>query len=135
MLTVTRLSVHYGAIRALDAASIRIEPGEFVALLGPNGAGKTSLISGIAGLVRAEGQIRFQDQEISALPTEDRVRRGLSMTPEGRHVFANLTVAENLRLGAAVRRDRDGVARDLEKYLGLFPILLRRKRKTDVSFV
>jgi len=129
MLSVNRLSVHYGAIRALDAASIRIERGEFVALLGPNGAGKTSLISGIAGLVRAEGQIRFQDREISALPTEDRVRRGLSMTPEGRHVFANLTVAENLRLGAAVRRDRDGVAQDLEKYLGLFPILRERNRQ------
>ncbi|WP_119390038.1 ABC transporter ATP-binding protein [Taklimakanibacter lacteus] len=129
MLSVNRLSVHYGPIRALDAASIRIGRGEFVALLGPNGAGKTSLISGIAGLVRAQGRVLFEDREIGALPTEDRVRRGLTMTPEGRHVFANLTVAENLRLGAAIRRDREGVAQDIEKYLGLFPILRERNHQ------
>jgi branched-chain amino acid transport system ATP-binding protein len=129
MLSVDRLSVHYGAIRALHAASIRIERGEFVALLGPNGAGKTSLISGIAGLVRAQGEIRFRDKDITGLPTEDRIRLGLSLTPEGRHVFANLTVAENLRLGAAIRRDRDGVAQDLEKYLKLFPILRERNHQ------
>jgi branched-chain amino acid transport system ATP-binding protein len=129
MLSVNRLSVRYGAIRALHDASIRIEQGELVALLGPNGAGKTSLISAIAGLVAAEGQVLFQDQEINRLPTEDRVRRGLAMTPEGRHVFANLTVAENLRLGAATRRDREGVGSDLEKYLGLFPILRERNKQ------
>jgi branched-chain amino acid transport system ATP-binding protein len=129
MLSVDRLSVHYGAIRALHAASLRIERGEFIALLGPNGAGKTSLISGIAGLVRAQGEIRFRDKDITSLPTEDRIRLGLSLTPEGRHVFANLTVAENLRLGAAIRRDRDGVAQDLEKYLTLFPILRERNHQ------
>jgi branched-chain amino acid transport system ATP-binding protein len=129
MLSVDRLSVHYGAIRALHAASLRIERGEFIALLGPNGAGKTSLIAGIAGLVRAAGEIRFRDKDITSLPTEDRIRLGLSLTPEGRHVFANLTVAENLRLGAAIRRDRDGVAQDLEKYLKLFPILRERNRQ------
>jgi len=126
MLSVDRLSVRYGAIRALHGASIRVERGELVALLGPNGAGKTSLISGIAGLVSTDGSIRFKDEEIINLPTEDRIRRGLSMTPEGRHVFANLTVADNLRLGAAIRKDADGVAADLEKYLGLFPILRAR---------
>ncbi len=126
MLSVDRLSVRYGAVRALQDASIRVGRGELVALLGPNGAGKTSLISGIAGLVASAGSIRFDDQDITALPTEDRVRRGLSMTPEGRHVFANLTVAENLRLGAAIRADRGGVAEDFEKYLTLFPILRDR---------
>ncbi|MBL8894606.1 MAG: ABC transporter ATP-binding protein [Rhizobiales bacterium] len=129
MLSVDRLSVRYGAIRALHGASIRVERGELVALLGPNGAGKTSLISGIAGLVSTEGSIRFKDEEIIQLPTEDRIRRGLSMTPEGRHVFANLTVADNLRLGAAIRKDADGVAADLEKYLGLFPILRARNHQ------
>jgi len=126
MLSVDRLSVRYGAVRALQDASIRVARGELVALLGPNGAGKTSLISGIAGLVASAGSVRFNDREIVALPTEDRIRLGLSMTPEGRHVFANLTVAENLRLGAAIRRDRDGVAADLDKYLTLFPILRDR---------
>ncbi|MFO0992842.1 MAG: ABC transporter ATP-binding protein [Hyphomicrobiales bacterium] len=129
MLSVDRLSVRYGAIRALHGASIRVEQGELVALLGPNGAGKTSLISGIAGLVSTEGSIRFKDEDIIQLPTEDRIRRGLSMTPEGRHVFANLTVADNLRLGAAIRKDADGVAADLEKYLGLFPILRARNHQ------
>ena len=129
MLSVDRLSVRYGAIRALHGASIRVERGELVALLGPNGAGKTSLISGVAGLVSTEGSIRFKDEEIIRIPTEDRVRRGLSMTPEGRHVFANLTVADNLRLGAATRKDADGVAADLEKYLGLFPILRARNHQ------
>jgi branched-chain amino acid transport system ATP-binding protein len=126
MLSVEGLSVRYGAIRALHGASIRVGAGEFVALLGPNGAGKTSLISGIAGLVAAEGSVVFKEKQILRLPTEDRIRRGLSMTPEGRHVFANLTVAENLRLGAAIRTDRAAVAADLEKYLALFPILKAR---------
>ena len=126
MLSVDRLSVRYGAVRALQDASIHVGRGELVALLGPNGAGKTSLISGIAGLVASAGSIKFNDQDITSLPTEDRVRRGLSMTPEGRHVFANLTVAENLRLGAAIRSDRGGVAEDFEKYLALFPILRDR---------
>ena len=126
MLSVERLSVRYGPVRALHDASIRVAPGELVALLGPNGAGKTSLISGIAGLVPAEGSVRFQGRELTRLPAEDRVRRGLTVTPEGRHVFANLTVAENLRLGAAIRRDRAAAAADLEKYLGLFPILKER---------
>jgi branched-chain amino acid transport system ATP-binding protein len=129
MLSVKRLSVHYGAIRALHDASISVERGELVALLGPNGAGKTSLISGIAGLVRSVGEVVFAGREIHRLSTEDRVRCGLSVTPEGRHVFANLTVAENLRLGAATRRDRDGVGQDIEKYLGLFPVLRERSKQ------
>jgi branched-chain amino acid transport system ATP-binding protein len=126
MLSVDRLSVRYGAIHAIQEASIRVEAGELVALLGPNGAGKTSLISGIAGLVAANGSVRFQSRELRNLAPEDRVRAGVSMTPEGRHVFANLTVGENLRLGAAIRRDRSEVAADFEKYLDLFPILRER---------
>ncbi len=126
MLSVDRLSVRYGAVRALQDASIHVGRGELVALLGPNGAGKTSLISGIAGLVASAGAIRFNDRDVTSLPTEERVRLGLSMTPEGRHVFANLTVAENLHLGAAIRTDRAGVAEDFDKYLTLFPILRDR---------
>jgi branched-chain amino acid transport system ATP-binding protein len=126
MLSVERLSVRYGAVRALQDASLKVGKGELVALLGPNGAGKTSLISGIAGLVKAEGRVFFEGEDLSRLAIEDRILRGLGLTPEGRHVFANLTVAENLRLGSATRRDRREVAADLEKYLDLFPILGRR---------
>jgi branched-chain amino acid transport system ATP-binding protein len=126
MLSVERLSVRYGAVRALQEASLDVAKGELVALLGPNGAGKTSLISGIAGLVPARGRILFEGRELSRLSIEDRVQRGLGLTPEGRHVFTNLTVAENLRLGSATRRDRRAVAADLEKFLDLFAILRRR---------
>ena len=126
MLSVERLSVRYGAVRALQEASLDVAKGELVALLGPNGAGKTSLISGIAGLVPARGRILFEGRELGRLSIEDRVARGLGLTPEGRHVFTNLTVAENLRLGSATRRDRRAVASDLEKFLDLFAILRQR---------
>ena len=111
MLEVDNVSVNYGAVRAVHSVSLSVDEGEIVTLLGPNGAGKTSMLSAIIGLVPvAEGTVSFEGQNINRLDTESRVARGITVTPEGRHVFANLTVEENLILGAAIRRDADGVA-------------------------
>ena len=134
MLEVDNVSVNYGAVRAVHSISLSVNEGEIVTLLGPNGAGKTSMLSAIIGLVPvAEGTVSFQGQNINRLDTESRVARGITVTPEGRHVFANLTVEENLILGAAIRRDADGVARDLETYLDMFPILRERFKQSGGS--
>jgi branched-chain amino acid transport system ATP-binding protein len=134
MLEVDTISVNYGPVQAVHSVSLTVKEGEIVALLGPNGAGKTSMLSAIIGLVPvAEGTINFQGQNINRLDTESRVERGLSVTPEGRHIFANLTVEENLILGAASRRDRDGIARDRETYLDMFPILRERYTQSGGS--
>ena len=134
MLEVDSVSVNYGAVRAVHSVSLSVNEGEIVTLLGPNGAGKTSMLSAIIGLVPvAEGTVSFQGQNIDRLDTESRVARGITVTPEGRHVFANLTVEENLILGAAIRRDADGVARDLETYLDMFPILRERFKQSGGS--
>ncbi|MDD9991112.1 MAG: ABC transporter ATP-binding protein [Rhodospirillales bacterium] len=134
MLEVDNVSVNYGAVRAVHSVSLSVDEGEIVTLLGPNGAGKTSMLSAIIGLVPvAEGTVTFEGQNINRLDTESRVARGITVTPEGRHVFANLTVEENLILGAAIRRDADGVARDLETYLDMFPILRERFKQSGGS--
>ena len=127
MLLVENLSVSYGAIRAVRDVSLRVEEGEIVALLGPNGAGKTSLISAVIGLVPvAAGKVMLGGVDITRKKPEDVVRLGVSLTPEGRHIFADLTVGENLRLGAAVRKDKDAVKQDLAELLEMFPILRER---------
>lgn len=127
MLTADNISVSYGPIRAVRDVSLAIGKGEIVTLLGPNGAGKSSLISALVGLVPGStGSVRFQGQDVSGLSTEALVRRGMTVTPEGRRIFPDLTVGENLRLGAATRRDRDGITEDTEKYLEMFPILRKR---------
>lgn len=127
MLTVENLSVRYGAVAAVRELSLSIDPGQLVALLGPNGAGKSSTINALTGLVAPmAGRIVFDGKDISRTRTEDRIRRGLTSTPEGRHIFANLTVGENLRLGAATRRDPKGVRADIDRFLALFPVLSER---------
>lgn len=127
LLDVKSLVVRYGAIMAVREVDLEIEEGEIVALLGSNGAGKTSLISAIAGIVpTAGGDTSFNGVNITGLAVENIVRRGISVTPEGRRVFADLTVIENLTLGAAVRKDHDGIAQDIEKMLEMFPILRER---------
>ena len=126
MLDVDKLYVHYGSVNAVRGVSFSIAPGETVALLGANGVGKTSIISAIVGLVTATGTINFDGKMISSLQTEDRVRMGMTVVPEGRHVFATLTVGENLALGAAIRRDKKEIKADLDRYLGLFPRLKER---------
>jgi branched-chain amino acid transport system ATP-binding protein len=119
--------VSYGPIKAVRGVSLEVKGGEIVALLGPNGAGKTSLVSSVVGLApTSAGKIRLDGADITGEPTERIVTRGITLTPEGRRVFADLTVGENLQLGAACRKDRDGVAEDLETYLELFPILRKR---------
>ncbi len=127
MLEISNVNVSYGPIKAVRDVSLEVEEGEIAALLGPNGAGKTSLISSAVGLTPvASGRIFFEGQEITRVPTETIVANGMTLTPEGRRVFGDLTVGENLRLGAACRKDADGVAADLEKYLTLFPVLRDR---------
>jgi branched-chain amino acid transport system ATP-binding protein len=124
LLEVRRLTARYGPITAVREASLDVNEGEIVALLGANGAGKTTTLAAISGLVPRTGEIRLAGEEISKLRPEQIVRRGLSLTPEGRRIFAGLTVAENLALGGAVRRD--GASERRERLLELFPVLGRR---------
>jgi len=128
MLSLQNISVNYGPIQAVRNASIEVNTGEVVALLGPNGAGKSSLLKAVMGLNPISGgQIFFDNRLISNLATEKIVRCGLTLTPEGRQVFAGLTVYENLRLGAAARKDRKGVDDTRSMIFKLFPILSERR--------
>ena len=129
LLRLEGLTVDYGPVRAVHGLDLTVAAGELVALLGPNGAGKSSTIGAITGLVPSGGKVIFGGQDISRLPAEARVERGIAISPEGRHVFVNLTVAENLRLGAAVRKDPSGVAEDMEKFMELFPVLAERREQ------
>ena len=127
MLTVANLHVRYGAIHAVRGVDLEVMEGEIVALLGANGAGKTTTLNAVVGLARvAEGEVRFAGEVISGRDTEDIVTRGMTLVPEGRRVFASLTVAENLTLGAASRADPPAVARSRAEVLELFPILAER---------
>jgi len=127
MLSLENVSVSYGPIQAVRKATVSVAAGEIVTLLGPNGAGKSSTLKAIMGLHPvAAGRIVFEGQPISGLATEKIVRKGMTLTPEGRHVFAGLTVDENLRLGAAARRDRGGVSKTRSEIFELFPILRER---------
>jgi branched-chain amino acid transport system ATP-binding protein len=124
LLEVRRLTARYGPITAVREVDLSVSEGEIVALLGANGAGKTTTLRAISGVVAREGEIRLRGQEISRLRPEQIVRRGVSLTPEGRRIFTGLTVAENLTLGSA--RRRDGAKRRRERLLELFPVLGRR---------
>jgi branched-chain amino acid transport system ATP-binding protein len=128
MLEVEELCVRYGAIRAVERVSLRVGGGELVALLGANGAGKSSTLLAIAGALRpAAGRIRVDGVDVTGSPPERMVRRGVAMVPETRGVFADLTVAENIRLGGFVhRRDGAGTAADRARMHGLFPVLAER---------
>jgi len=128
MLEVAGLEVRYGAIRAVREVSLRVEAGELVALLGANGAGKSSTLMCIAGALRASaGSIRLAGEDVTSTSPEGMVRRGVATVPEARNVFPDLTVAENLRLGAYIRRhDRSAVAEQRDKMLALFPRLAER---------
>lgn len=127
LLAVEGLLVRYGPIVAVREVSLRVEQGEIVALLGANGAGKSSFLNAVAGLVPAAGgRVRFRGEEIQRLAPERIVKRGLSLTPEGRRVFPRLTVADNLRLGAVPQSDRGSVAAARERVFELFPILNER---------
>lgn len=126
-LGVEELSVAYGAIRALRDVSLHVEEGEVVAVLGPNGAGKTSLLRAITGSIRPQGgRIAFRGEPITGAPPESLVRRGISLVPEGRHVFPRMSVLENLLVGAIARRDAE-VRADLGAVFELFPVLAERR--------
>jgi branched-chain amino acid transport system ATP-binding protein len=129
LLRVSDLVVRYGAITAVRGVDLAVAEGSVVAIVGPNGAGKTSLLSSIAGIVRpAAGAIAFAGRLLGGLVLEDVVKQGIALVPEGRHIFASLTVAENLALGATVRSDAD-VAADIERCYATFPILGGRRRQ------
>ncbi len=128
MLEVDDLSLAYGLHRALDGVALRVDRGEIVTILGANGAGKTSLLKAIAGVARTlpGKRVMLGDRDISALAAHEIVECGLALVPEGRGIFGDLTVRENLLLGANPRRAREGEAARREQVLGLFPRLRER---------
>jgi len=127
LLELHALDVHYGAIHALRGISILVGQGEIVSLIGANGAGKTTTLRAVSGMLRpSAGQIRYEGAPIAGLRPHRLVARGLCHAPEGRGIFPNLTVRENLLLGAFLRRDAQGIARDMQKGFKLFPILEER---------
>jgi len=128
MLEIRDLHVNYGAISALHGISLKVEQGKIVTLIGANGAGKTTTLRAISGLVKPRsGAINFQDHNIAGLPAHAIVGRGVAQCPEGRMVFANLTVLENLRMGAYSRRDHGNFAKDFDYVFGIFPRLKERE--------
>jgi branched-chain amino acid transport system ATP-binding protein len=131
MLEVSELSVSYGAISALGGISITVPPGAIVTLIGGNGAGKTTALRTISGLLRAKsGRVSFLGEDITRLPAHEIVARGLGHVPEGRMIFSNLSVDENLSMGAYLIRDRASIARNREYVFGIFPRLRERLRQT-----
>jgi branched-chain amino acid transport system ATP-binding protein len=130
LLGVEDLHVSYGAITALRGVSLSVGQGEVVALIGGNGAGKTSTLRAVSGMLRPRsGSIRLGSQQVQGLKSNLLVPRGMAHAPEGRGIFLNLTVLENLELGAYLRRDVEEIARDLEYVFGLFPILRERVKQ------
>jgi branched-chain amino acid transport system ATP-binding protein len=130
LLEVRDLVVHYGVIAAIHGISLNIRQGDIVTLIGANGAGKTTTLRAISGLLRAKaGSILFKGEEITRLPPHRIVQRGLSQVPEGRMVFANLSVRENLEMGAFLRRDKAGITADQEFIYSVFPRLKERARQ------
>ena len=130
MLKVDNIDVYYGAIHAIKGISIEVPKGEIVTLVGSNGAGKSTTLRTISGLMKPKnGAILFEDKNIVGVPAHKIVGMGLCQVPEGRHVFANMSVMENLELGAYLRSDKDEIARDLEDVFKKFPRLLERKEQ------
>jgi len=128
ILEVQDLRVHYGAIEALRGISLEVPAGQVVALIGANGAGKTTTLRAISKMLRpSAGAVRFQGDEVTHLPSHRLVALGMAHAPEGRGIFLNLTVRENLGLGAYLRTDRAGIAADAERAFALFPILAERR--------
>ena len=127
MLRIADLNVYYGAIHALKGISLEVHQGEIVTLIGANGAGKSTTLRTISGLIAPKsGAVDFEGQGIAGLGAHDIVRRGISQVPEGRRIFADMTVLENLELGAFIRNDKDGIASDMEMVFTRFPRLKER---------
>jgi branched-chain amino acid transport system ATP-binding protein len=126
LMSVKNLEVFYGAIHALKGISFDIYEGEIVSLIGSNGAGKTTTLRAICGLAEAQGAITLEGKDLLKIPAHERVHHGLAQSPEGRGIFQNLTVLENLQMGAYSRKDKKGILADLEYCYGLFPRLKER---------
>jgi branched-chain amino acid transport system ATP-binding protein len=130
MLSVSGMSVSYGPIQALREVSVNVHESEIVALVGANGAGKTSLLRGITGLAQASGRIIFDGSDIAGLSAPQRVARGMAMAPEGRQIFTDQTVLENMLLGGhLIRRDRARVDDNIERLFDMFPRLRERREQ------
>jgi branched-chain amino acid transport system ATP-binding protein len=130
MLEIKKLTVSYGAIAALHGISLSVPDGKIVTLIGANGAGKTTALKTISGLLKPKsGEILYGGKSIAGLPPHQIVKLGLSHVPEGRMIFANLTVMENLQLGAYLQKDRQVVRRELENVFHLFPRLQEREKQ------
>ncbi|CAH0346440.1 ABC transporter ATP-binding protein [Bacillus sp. CECT 9360] len=130
MLKVEGINVYYGNIQAIRDVSLEINQGEIVTLIGANGAGKSTLLKTISGLLKPkQGQILYEGKSIGGKAAQTIVKQGISHVPEGRRVFANMTVEENLQLGAYLRKDKAGIKQDLNKVYELFPRLLERLKQ------
>ncbi|MDD4495081.1 MAG: ABC transporter ATP-binding protein [Eubacteriales bacterium] len=131
MLEIRDLQVHFGVINAIKGISLKVNDGEIVTLIGANGAGKTTTLRTASGLKKpTNGQILVDGQDITHTTAQQRVKLGISHVPEGRRVFSTMTVLENLELGAYLRKDKDGISRDIKKVYELFPRLLERKKQS-----
>jgi branched-chain amino acid transport system ATP-binding protein len=128
LLSVTDLHVSYGKVEAVSGVSLEMQAGHIVTVIGPNGAGKTTLLAALMGLLPSGGESWYEAQDLRVLSTEERVRRGICLVPERRELFTEMTVADNLVLGAYTRwRDREAVQRDLQEVYGRFPRLSERR--------
>jgi branched-chain amino acid transport system ATP-binding protein len=131
LLAVEDLDVYYGAVHALKGVSLKAQPGEIVTLIGANGAGKTTLLRSISGIVPSRaGRVLFEGRDITKMPAHEIVGLGISQSPEGRMVFANLSVEDNLELGAYRRKDKDGIRKDRREVYRMFPRLEERRRQS-----
>lgn len=134
MLKIENLNVYYGGVHALKGISIDVPKGQVVTLIGSNGAGKSSTLRSICGLVEPEdGKIIYDGEDLGKTPSYDRVKLGIAMVPEGRRVFTNLTVYENLLMGAYTRTDKNGIQEDFKKVFQLFPRLEERKSQRAMT--
>ena len=130
LLKVDNINVYYGSIHAVKGISLRVEDGQIVTLIGSNGAGKSTTLHTISGLIKPRsGNILFDGTDITGTPAHKIVASGLVQVPEGRHVFANMSVMENLDMGAYLRKDKDGIEKDKKKVFELFPRLFERKNQ------
>ncbi|KAF0163730.1 MAG: branched-chain amino acid transport system ATP-binding protein [Rhodocyclaceae bacterium] len=126
LLEALNLQVHYGGIAAVKGVSFAVEENEIVCLIGANGAGKTSTLKALARMIPSRGEIHYGDQRIEAVPSHELIGRGLALVPEGRGIFARLTVAENLAMGAYHREDRSEIGKDFNRIYALLPRLKER---------
>lgn len=130
MLELNDINVYYGAVHALKGINIRVNKGEIVTLIGGNGAGKTTTLKTISGILKPKtGSVIFEGKELNKVSASDIVYLGISHVPEGRRVFSDMSVMENLEMGAYTRKDKDGIKKDFDKIFEMFPRLLERKKQ------